>query len=549
MLIDARSATPGAEFVCDLCIIGAGPAGIAIVDRLRDSGLSIVLVESGGFEPDIATQQLFRGENHGHPYYDLDACRMRLFGGSTNRWGGWCRPFDPVDFQRDEWVAWSGWPISETALKPFYDDTAALFGLPKSGFDLATWKDHLPAPFPLQGTNFENVVFQYSPVNFGAVYRERVLDARNVTTLIYANLTGMELARDSSRIELVRVATLTGRSHTVRPRVVVLATGGIENARLLLAAKHDRETGLGNEFDMVGRFFMEHLHVGTGHMSATQQASDRGFYRREEFGGVHVGGVIIPTARALASHRLLTTSIAVEAASYSTGPQRMNRPTPLSYKALRLYTRANSGNLKPVAETLKSAFRHAANVPRRYRTWKKSQGARARSERANGTGRLYSLYFRTAQAPDPESRVTLSGNRDALGLPRIKLTWKVNAFDTASVIGWLNILDRDLRSRGLGHVVMPAEGWESEIIGGPHHMGTTRMSADPRHGVVDEHCRVHSVENLYVAGSSVFATGGYANPTFTLMTLALRLADTLRNRLRREASTSANGSRAVAQRD
>jgi choline dehydrogenase-like flavoprotein len=98
-------------------------------------------------------------------------------------------------------------------------------------------------------------------------------------------------------------------------------------------------------------------------------------------------------------------------------------------------------------------------------------------------------------------------------------------------------MDRDLRARGLGRIVAPSEDWQDNMIGGPHHMGSTRMSSDPRQGVVDANCRVHSVDNLYVAGSSVFTTSGYANPTFTLVTLALRLADTLRKRLTADATS------------
>jgi choline dehydrogenase-like flavoprotein len=136
-----------------------GSSGVAIVDRLRESRLSIVLLESGGFDPEVATQRLFRGENHGHDYYRLDACRLRLFGGSTNRLGGWCRPLDAVDFERRDWVPWSGWPIGEETLKPCYADAARLLELPDSHFDMPTWQDRLPAPFSLEGSNFENVSF------------------------------------------------------------------------------------------------------------------------------------------------------------------------------------------------------------------------------------------------------------------------------------------------------------------------------------------------------------------------------------------------------
>jgi choline dehydrogenase-like flavoprotein len=136
--------------------------------------------------------------------------------------------------------------------------------------------------------------------------------------------------------------------------------------------------------------------------------------------------------------------------------------------------------------------------------------------------------------------VTLGDRRDALGMPEVRLDWRIAPTDTDAITRWLDIFDRDVRARGMGEVIAPAPGWERAIIGGPHHMGTTRMSADPRHGVVDGDCRVHTVDNLYVAGASVFATGGYANPTFTLVALALRLADTLRERLSSEYSVSSN---------
>jgi choline dehydrogenase-like flavoprotein len=281
-----------------------GSSGVAIVDRLRESGLSIVLLESDGFDPEVATQRLFRGENHRHDYYRLDACRLRLFGGSTNRLGGWCRPLDAVDFERRDWVPWSGWPIGEETLKPCYADAARLLELPDSHFDMPTWQDRLPAPFSLEGSNFENVVFQYSPkTNFGETYRARLLAAPNVTTLLHANLTEMELSAESSRVGLLRVAPLTGRRCSIRPRVVMLAAGGIENARLLLVSKNDRPAGLGNEFDLVGRFFMEHLHVSVGHLLAAPSAGDRRLYGRAKYDGVEAGGVIIPTAAALGRHQ------------------------------------------------------------------------------------------------------------------------------------------------------------------------------------------------------------------------------------------------------
>jgi choline dehydrogenase-like flavoprotein len=267
MLIDGRSVAPGAEFTCAVCIVGAGPAGIAIADRLRGSGLSICLVESGGFDPELRTQRLYSGENVGHPYFRLDWCRFRLFGGSTNRWGGWCRPLGPFDYEKRDWVPHSGWPICESSVRPYYPDAARLLELPNAEFDVSWWNSRMSEAFPLEGTNFENALYQFSPqTNFGEVHGKKLFDAPNITTFVHANVTELLLDDGTNRIGTV-VATAIGREpFSIKPRMVVLASGGIENPRLLLASRHDRPAGLGNEHDLVGRFFMEHLHVPAGHL-------------------------------------------------------------------------------------------------------------------------------------------------------------------------------------------------------------------------------------------------------------------------------------------
>jgi choline dehydrogenase-like flavoprotein len=537
MLIDARSVEDH-TLECDLCVVGAGPAGIAIVDRLRGRGLSIVLIESGGFALELPTQELYRGEVHGGDYFRLDACRWRLFGGSSNRWGGWCRPLEPIDFTQRAWLPYSGWPIDATTLEPYYKDAADLFELKTPEFNLDHWRGRLPAPFSLENTNFENALFQFSPeTNFGEVYRERILAATNVKTIIHANLKQIKLDPSSRRVGKLLISTLNGRSLTVSPKAVVLAAGGIENARLLLASNSQQAAGLGNEFDLVGRFFMEHLHVPAGHMLPAPGLESLDFYRKAFYAESQLRGVITPTADAMNRHRLFGTSIAIEPPRYSFGTPFVGWPPSITFGPVRRYKRWRLGRYKLVVEQLKRAADHLHAIPKKIRTSNLARSARARA--AGGrSARIFSLYFRAEQAPNPSNRITLSRRIDALGIPQSELHWNVNPVDTANIIEWLKLLDQDIRQRGLGQVVPPEEGWDRHIIGGPHHMGTTRMSADPHKGVVDAQCRVHSVDNLYVAGSSVFSTGGFTNPTFTLVALALRLADTLQARLLRENKIS-----------
>jgi choline dehydrogenase-like flavoprotein len=530
VLTDARNVQTGTEFRCDLCIVGSGPAGIAIADRLRGSRLSVILLESGGFNVEVPAQSLYRGEIEGDPYYRLDACRWRLFGGSSNRWGGWCRPLEAADFARRDWLPNSGWPITAQTLQPYEADAARLFELPNDRFDLASWQDRLPAGLPFEGTSFQNTVFQHSPeTNFGETYRERLLSADNVKTFLYANLTQIRLRAGSQRIDRLEVATLSGRRFMIRPQATVLAAGGIENARLLLASRLDRAAGLGNEFDRVGRYFMEHLHVPVGHL--VTRSGNNHFYRKAIFGDVRLRGVLTPTPTAQEQHRLLATSIAIENARYALGTPFVGWPPTITFGPVRTYRNLRATRYKHLAEYIKQSAQWAQSLPTKFHTGHLALAAYATARKRGHTGRVYSLYFRAEQAPDAENRIRLSEHTDALGVPQSRLVWRVRPLDAASITAWFEVLRRDVQERGLGVVIGPMSEWARETTGGPHHMGTTRMSVSPRDGVVDSDCRVHSVDNLYVAGSSVFVTSGYANPTFALVTLALRLAEHLRGRL------------------
>jgi choline dehydrogenase-like flavoprotein len=528
VLTDARSVDHGATLECDLCVVGAGPAGISLVDRLRDSGLSICLLEGGSFEPELSAQRLYAGTSTGRGYWPLHGCRFRLFGGTSNRWGGWCRPLDSLDLEQRDWVPNSGWPIARADLEAYEHDAAALLELPDARFQLAAWEQRLPPTLPIEASDFENVIFRYSPrTNFGELYRGRVLGARTVRTLLRANVTSLDVLPGSDHVAGVQVKTLTGRSFSVRARATVLAAGGIENARLLLASTGERRTGFGNEHDLVGRFFMEHLHVPAGHLLPASAAVDWRFYRRSHGPDADVRGAIAATAEAQRRHRLLAASIVVEPAAYLSGTPFLGAPPELAVPIARAYRRLRRGPAARLADRARAAAERSWRCWRYMSTARDARSALARAPGVAG-GPLRTLYFRTEQAPDRDNRVSLGPRRDALGMPRVELRWSLGEADIRSIAGWVATFDTTVRARGLGSVVMAPEEWPEQVVGGPHHMGTTRMAADPKRGVVDADCRVHSSENLYVLGSSVFPTGGYANPTLTIIALALRLADHLR---------------------
>lgn len=532
LLIDARELPDGGTFEYDVCVVGAGPVGIAVARRLEGSGLRVGLLESGGLVETRRDRALLAGAVVGRPYWSLTAIRMRRFGGGTAQWGGMCRPLEDSDFERRRWVPRSGWPITADVLRAYYRDAADVLQLDHDRFVPEGWGEGL-TPSPLADGEFEPVVYQYSSLRrgFGDAFLPELERSSRVTVVLHANVVDLRLDPGTDRVGSVDVRTLTGRRHTVHARSVVLACGGIENARLLLSARTDRPAGLGNEFDNVGRHFMEHPHVGVGHLLTTG-AANRGFFDHHVDGAVHAGGALRPTAALQEAHGLLSCSVVVHPGWYAIGHPQLAVPRALSGLPERLYRARRIGFDRSAfpSRAAARAGRLMLDSPEIVRTGWAARGV----SRAEGSGaeRVQSLYFRAEQAPNPASRVTLGDRVDAVGMREPRLDWRLADSDLASITGWLDVLDDSVRRRGLGRILRPPDdGWVDRVQGGPHHMGTTRMSAGPRDGVVDADCRVHSVRNLFVAGSSVFTTGGYANPTYTALALALRLADHLRREL------------------
>jgi choline dehydrogenase-like flavoprotein len=143
----------------------------------------------------------------------------------------------------------------------------------------------------------------------------------------------------------------------------------------------------------------------------------------------------------------------------------------------------------------------------------------------------FSLEISAEQIPQASSRVTLAGTADELGLPQLRVDWRYGKADIESVRRTLDVFCREFRDSGAGRLEFSHETLEADLTRfgayGGHHIGTARMGTDVRSSAVDSDCRVHSVRNLYVAGSAVFPTSSQANPTLTLIALSLRLAEHL----------------------
>ena len=528
---DARTVEAGAEIGTDLCIVGAGAAGIALAREFVGAPFRVVLLESGDVRFARRPQRLYVGDNAGLPNYATAHSRFRVFGGSTTRWPGQCRPLDAIDFESRDWVPFSGWPFDRAHLEPWYRRAGAVCHLSADDFEPAAWQGGAPA-LPLDGDDLEPILFQFGhPTDFGRIYRSELETAANIETLLHANAVEIVPEAGCREVRAVTVRTFAGSQFQVRARAVVLACGGIENARLLLASNRYAPAGLGNEHDLVGRFFMDHPYLTTGYLAPADPAHARGLH-------------VIDTFKRVGWEQRAHLGYAL-----AEGVQRQERLNGCSaYFIRRLhsetapeYFSAGGKSFAHLRDFLtdkvpdKQIGRHLRNLALGYRdvgiTLARRTADLVRPKRC------LALRIIPEATPCPDSRVTLSDARDELGMPRVRVDWRLNPDDRRGLERLRAALQAAVRERGLGTLVDdPSEdetGWPASMMGGKHHIGTTRMHADPKQGVVDPDCRVHSLANLYVAGSSVFPTSGYANPTLTIVALALRLADHLKARLGR----------------
>jgi choline dehydrogenase-like flavoprotein len=520
----------GTVLDADLCIVGAGAAGITIARALEGRGLDIVLLESGTFETEEPTQALYQGAVVGEPLRSgwndltLDQVRLRYFGGTTNHWAGFCRPLERIDFERRPQLAVSGWPIDLDVLAPWYEQAVSVIRLASPRFDLDWWTEEHEIPPPLlDGDDVSTSLFQiHYPFSFGAAYRREMEEATDVQLILRANATQVVVAPESDRVEAIDVAGLDGRTAQVRARAFVVALGGIETPRLLLASNEVRERGLGNEHDLVGRHFTEHLQTMAAFAVLDMAPDALQLYTGQDVEAPHPDD---PDNR-MAVKGALTLPYDVVAGQELLG-----------FEAQLLTTPPAPGSPE-------------------YANGITIDEVRALSAGVSGTADQTVAYMQVTaeQQLDPESRVLLGSERDALGMPKVDLDWRHSTLDRQSIVTGLQHVATALGRRGLGRVqlalgaIQPNEERDpgSSVLGayavdassidlesfpigiGYHHMCTARMADAPGEGVVDRDCRVHELGNLYLAGSSVFATGGTATPTFTITALALRLADHLR---------------------
>ncbi|WP_059413843.1 FAD-dependent oxidoreductase [Cupriavidus basilensis] len=528
MFIDTRKLQDDTVVHSTVCIIGAGVAGITLALEMDRLGIDACLLESGGYSADDDTRDLYRGENTGLPYAFADGCRSRYLGGSSNCWGGWCRPLDPWDLERRSWVAHSGWPFGLDELTPFYERTHALLKLGPNNFDPAYWeasiRRHDVRRLPLTGGHIRDTISQFSPpARFGKLYRPQLEKSQRVKVYLYANVVNIDANADASSVTRVSVATLSGRRLKVAARLFVLATGGIENARLLLASNGVQPAGLGNGADLVGRYFMDHPRLMSGSVRFSRAWERNKLYDIKyhyqnaavKAHGTHVSSQFALKPAVLEREGLLNSRVWFFSLFYGEG----SRGAEALIRAKQALLKKEQPGRK-VSRDLLTMAAHPIDTVGFGLT-------RLLQPRSLITG--VKMQAIVEAEPDPHSRVTLCDQRDRLGLPRVRVHWRVGSLVQRTFDRTFALLADELQRSGVAQVTLdpPTEGqpWPASLEGTWHHMGTTRMHDSPRSGVVDRNCRVHGLANLYVAGSSVFPTVGANFPTITIAALSLRLGE------------------------
>lgn len=534
-----------ADLVARVCIIGAGAAGITLACELDCQGYRVLLLEAGGLRPDKQFADYYRGEADA-PHPEPHEFRRVAFGGTTGLWGGRCVALDPLDFKRRDHVAGSGWPISYDELARHYPE--AMEYCDAGTFDFTVSGSLRSPSATISGFDGGKVVLvdrieRYSlPTDFGTRYRRRIRDSVNVTCVLQARVIRLVKASGVDRIASAEVIDRAGRCRQVKADVFVLATGGIEVPRLLLLSDSEG-TGLGNRRDLVGRHYMCHFEKTLGRL--VRHGANVVFEFERTTDGVYCRRQLRFSQETLEKHKLLNMAFRLHFPSYSDASHGSSVMSGIYLAKSMLLPEYRAIMQQSAGRPPSATISHVRNVLFGLPQIAKFAGewifriqlARRKLPytlvpNADGS---FPIEFNCEQMPRPSNRVTLTRDLDMHGLRRVHVAWRLSGEEAEAAVRGLMLLRDTINRSGVARLEFEDaqldESLRSSAPLGGHHMGTTRMGGGESAGVVDRNCAVFGLANLYIASAAVFPTSGHANPTLTIVALAVRLASHLKSSL------------------
>lgn len=518
MFVDLNDMSGEVSINTDICIIGSGAAGISLALEFINSNYDVVVVESGGLIMEATSQGLYQSDVVGLPHESIHLGRARTYGGTTTLWAGQALPLSPIDFEVRNWVEYSGWPINYDHLLPYYRRAEHVMQIPEISYDGSSWPKNISAP------RFRDklypVMSQFSKhPDFGKLYAKEIENSRNVKLIYHATVLKIDTDESKKAVESLQLGSIDGKMGRLKAKRYVICCGGIESARLLLLSE------IGNQYDLVGRFFQEHIHY-----TACPIVPNPNFDIRKSLSIMRVEGMKRSPKYAI-STEIQRSQKLLNCAGEIVYPQTEDSPIEALRTVVRVLKKVEDH--KKLSGSINKILRRPDYLAKAaYRRYVRHLTV------DDWSGDPY-IGISCEQNPNPDSRVTLGEHKDAFGLRRTVLDWRLSELDIFTMRQFVQVVAEEFEDSGVGKVdieKMQLPDSPSLLAGvvhdAAHHMGTCRMSESPSMGVVDSHCRVHDMTNLFIGSSAVFPTGGFSNPTLTIIALCIRIADQLKTELK-----------------
>ncbi len=466
---------------------------------------------------DDQAAELNQGASLGVPYSGLVQGRARVLGGTTELWHGQCMRLHDIDLRERPWIGGSGWPLTLADLDRHYVAAERWLGLTGNSYGSERWDDHPNlAPIAWDPTHLLHDFTEYAPRPRLGYQRRRELEHDRLVQAV-TNATVSRILVTAGRVTGVEACSPDGHRSIIPAGDVALAAGAVENARLLLLSDPEG-VGLGDGREHTGRFLQDHPIVRTAEVI-------RNDYRvlQDRYLALHLG-----RRRWFPKVRLAPAAQEEQELVDATAVFVHDHQQPGLAAARRLLTAARAHRM-PKRFWRDAVMAARAPLPVAHDAYRRYALSRSSGIRPSAVW----LQLWLEQPPDPDSRISLGAATDSLGLRRAEVRWRVGENERRTSRVMTRWIAEDLRRLGVAQVrelsaMHDDDAWQAGVTDAFHPAGTTRMSADPGEGVVDRNLQVHGVRGLYVVGGSVFPTSGYANPTLTIVAMALRLGEHLK---------------------